>query len=221
MRIVRTGATLALLGALGLTACSSGGVGPVPPGGAATSAGGAAGASTTGAPTATRTDGDGALVPDADVPETWVPLELGPVVLDAPGGFAVVQEPEDEDARTGSWVVRRGDQEGARAAISVARDTDPTRTPEQSAEAALRSEESQRGAHDGELTALTWPGAREAEHLTYVQDVLIGSRTVEHRAEWVYADLPDGSQVAVGVVAPVDVFDELALHEVLASWRPA
>lgn len=210
MRIVRTGVALALLGALGLTACSSGASGTGSPGTAAP----VADAVTT--PAAQPT-----LAPVAQAPEEWRTLPLGPVVLDVPGGFEMVQEPGDDDARTASWVVRRGDQDGARAAISVARDTDPTRTPAQSAEAALRSEESQRGAHDGERMPLTWPGVADAAHLSYLQDVLVGSRTVEHRAEWVYADLPDGSQVAVGVVAPVEMFDELDLHEVLATWRPA
>jgi hypothetical protein len=210
MRIVRTGVALALLGALGLTACSSGASGTGSPGTAAPVA-----------DAATTTAAQPTLAPVAQAPEEWRTLPLGPVVLDVPGGFEMVQEPGDDDARTASWVVRRGDQDGARAAISVARDTDPTRTPAQSAEAALRSEESQRGAHDGERTPLTWPGVADAAHLSYLQDVLVGSRTVEHRAEWVYADLPDGSQVAVGVVAPVEMFDELDLHEVLETWRPA
>jgi hypothetical protein len=211
MRIVRTGVTLALLGALGLTACSAGAPGAGPSGTPAVPVVDPAAAPAV----------DPTLAPVAEAPEEWRTLPLGPVVLDVPGGFEMVQEPDDDDARTASWVARRGDQDGARAAISVARDTDPTRTPAQSAEAALRSEESQRGAHDGERTALTWPGVQDAAHLSYLQDVLVGSRTVEHRAEWVYADLPDGSQVAVGVVAPVEMFDELGLHEVLETWRPA
>jgi len=68
--------------------------------------------------------------------------------------------------------------------------------------------------------ASTWPGTGSAHHLTYLQDTTIGGTSVRHRAEWVYADLPDGTQVVVGVLAPVDLFDEPALHDVLASWRP-
>lgn len=30
---------------------------------------------------------------------------------------------------------------------------------------------------------------------------------------------PDGSQTTVGLVAPLDLFEELALHDVLTTWR--
>ncbi|UZN02150.1 hypothetical protein [Cellulomonas sp. S1-8] len=171
-------------------------------------------------------DGDGddpagaqALEPLTAPPATWSGLTLGPVTLDVPDGFTQVDEPQDTTARLTTWVARYGDQDGARAAISVARDLDPQRDASGTADAALQAERAQRGVDDDASSALTWPGADAAHHLTYLQDVAVGGTRVSHRAEWVYADLPDGTQVAVGVLAPVDLFDELALHDVLATWR--
>lgn len=148
------------------------------------------------------------------------PLTLGPVTLSVPDGFTQAQEPTDPSARMSTWVARYGDTDGARAGISVALDSAPQRDAAGTAAAAVGAEGAQRGVEDEESSPLTWPGTDAAHFLTYVQDVTVGGAQVPHRAEWVYADLPDGTQVAVGVLAPLDLFDELELHEVLATWQP-
>lgn len=174
------------------------------------------------APSADGTGDSGqppALAPLTDPPADWGVLTLGPVTLDVPDGFVAVAGPEDPTGRISTWVGRHGDQDGARAGISVARDTSPRRDASGTAAAALQAEQAQRGADDAVSGPLPWEGVDAAAHLTYLQDIAIGGSAVQHRAEWVYADLPDGSQITVGVVAPVEIFDELRLHDVLATWR--
>lgn len=163
--------------------------------------------------------GEPAPITPAPARSGWSSLVLGPVTLDVPEGFATVQEPPDADARTAVWVAAHGEQDGARAAVSVARDTAPQRDAAGTAGAALQAERAQRGAQDAADHPVPWPGTDAAHHLTYVQDVAVGGTVVPHRAEWVYADLPDGTQLAIGVVAPLDLFDTLALHDALATWR--
>ncbi len=209
MRIARTGAALMLVGVLALAACSTADDAAAPSTPRATSA------------SEDPTGPAAPLTPLADAPAGWSRIELGAVTLDVPDGFAVVQEPAATDAPDGSWIVRYGDQDGERAAITVVRDPAPTRAPADTAAAALSAARAQHSVQDDASAGLAWPGAEAATYLTYLQGVRVGGTAVEHRAEWVYADLADGSQVVVGVFAPLDLFDELQMHDVLATWRPA
>lgn len=170
-------------------------------------------------------DGDpstAALAPGEPAPE-WREVALGSVTLAVPDGFEEADGVPTRDERTSSYLLRYGDEDGARAAITVGVDTAPASTPEQAVDGQVGVERAQRGIEDEQTSPLTWPGTEAAHHLTYEQDIVLaeGAAPVRHRAEWVYADLPDGTQVGIGVLAPTDLYAELDLHAVLATWRPA
>lgn len=170
-------------------------------------------------------DGDpstAALTPGEPGPE-WREVTLGGVTLAVPDGFQAVEGVPTRDERTSSYLLRYGDEDGARAAITIGVDTAPAVNAEQAVDGQIEVERAQLGIENEQTAELSWPGTEVAHHLTYEQDVLLvqGEAPVRHRAEWVYADLPDGTQVGIGVLAPPDLYEELDLHAVLATWRPA
>lgn len=161
--------------------------------------------------------GSGGPLEPLDAPGDWTAHRMGPVTVSAPGEWTEIEAAPGDDADEAHAVKAPGDGAGSGVHTTV--------TSERSRDA-LDAVENLRtvggaalGAQAPSSAELDWPGAEAAGYLTYTATVPFDDDEVELRYEYLVLDLADRAQAIVAVVGPVDTYEELRVHDVLATAR--
>lgn len=157
---------------------------------------------------------DGPLVP-AVAPQGWSSHDMGPVTVGTP------PEWEEIEARSGassdeSWALRApGDGPGT--GVHTTFTAERSRDADAAIENLRNVGDASVGARDVEVAELSWPGAQAAGWLGYEATVAVQGEDVAMRYEYLVLDLEGSAQTIVGVIAPVEGFEDSGAHDVLAS----